>query len=162
MLSESSLKNDIKKALEDGNNMKDEESGVPPMISKKVAKGFATAYDDYAMKAMAGPLLPTTPGPTAMITPFSAPDFAGVGPALMVYWLAVIWAGPGFLPGVTIPIPLVGVAPDIAAMIAGTPPDSADAFAAKFAGILHKYTGMLTVLATTSTPPPTPTTFPVT
>jgi hypothetical protein len=146
-LVESALKSDIKSALEAGMSAA-EESGAPPKILSSVAKALAAAYDSYASKGMAGVLLPTTPGPSSIETAFASEKLAEVGTALMSsYWTSVMWAGPGFGPGTTIPAGMAGLGPDIAAMF-DPAPDSLDAFAGKLAGALNKYTGMLMVSAT--------------
>lgn len=163
MLIKSVLKSKIKQALEDTAKVKDSEAGAPPMIHSKAAKAIAAAYDDYASQAQAGPLLISVPGQKILIEQgLSAPSFAGLGPAILLYWTPIMWAGAGFIPAnPTIPVALSGIAPEIAAMIAGTKPDSMDTFADKLSTILHTYTGQLMVLATTTSIPPVVSTIPV-
>ena len=153
-LLEPMLKQGIKKAIEDGMNAA-AESGSPPLINSTVASALAGAYDDYAKLATAPPCVSVVlSGKTLLAQAFSAPNWAGVGPGLIVYWLSAAWAG-GAYTGITIPAALSGASADLAAMDASA--DSVDAFATKFAGILHKYTAMLTVTFVGTPPlPPGP------
>lgn len=164
MLIVASLQKSIEDALADGSKIKKAENGSPPLIDSSVAKALASAYDTYASKALAGALTISVPGQKSILEQaFKAPAFAGVTAGLLAYWTPVLWAGAGFIPAnPTVPVALAGLSTPLSLLLKGPAPANMPLFASQLALLLHTYTSMLIVTATTTSTPPVVSPIPVT
>lgn len=167
-LIEATLKAGILNVFTQNTNSKGKDP-KPPAIPDQVAQALADAYDKYALGAKAvPPLTQVTPGVVAgLAKALVAPSMAGWAPGLLAYWSPVTYGGPGFIP-VNPVAPSVGALSGISAEINDlffknltNSKASADEVAGKIAGILHKYTTMLMITATTTSVPPVVTQMPV-
>jgi hypothetical protein len=155
-LSSDTLKSSLIQALQKTFNEDPENiAWDPPNIPIVVANSLADAYDSYVSSGSptAGTLSIVSPGiKSVLASALIAPLMTGWAPGLIAYWTPVVWTGPGFIPiNPTIPVPLAGIAPEISSMLSEGPQSLEDA-TDKISKILHKYTTLLTVTATTIPP----------
>lgn len=161
-LSQSVLKANLLKVFNEANESKTKDPG-PPLIPVNLAQAFADAYDKYAQGAKTiGPLTQVSPGVTpGLAGSLVLPMFAGWGPGLIAYWSPVTYAGPGLIPVnpviASVPAAFGPIVTELGPTLFKDMTDgkkSADDVADKIATILHKYTGKLLVLTTTTSVPP--------
>lgn len=163
-LSSSELKSNILKVL-------DEVSSDPgpnnlPLLSMPVAAKLASAYSDYAGKAIASGMTPSGGSSSTIASELvKLPLMAGWTLGLTKFWGAVTFAGPGFIPkNPTIPVGItISLAPALTAymntlvssMSSPSPiKQTKDMFAENLANLLHNATMTVIVTGTTTSAPP--------
>lgn len=126
-----------------------------PLLAKNLADAFASAYHQWALGALAGGMLPVGGNPSIISAQLQLlPKMTGWGTGLLAYWSAVSWNLPGVSTGVSIPVALAKIAPEIIVRLFPTDiPNSSSAqsieeFADRLADILSSNTKLLTVSQT--------------